>query len=115
MIDLAAQIGLKRPQAVLLVGGKDTGKFEMARKIAALYIQEQYPHPDIIVYEPSRKTPKGRPILSIDEVRDIVNRATMPPMFASDIVVVIRDIHLATIPASNAILKVLEEPGATTK
>ena len=52
--------------------------------------------------------------IKIDEIRDLISRASWAPSVANYRVVVIEDADRLTESASNALLKVIEEPGART-
>ena len=52
--------------------------------------------------------------IKIDEVRDLISRASWAPSVANYRVVVIEDADRLTEAAANALLKVIEEPGART-
>src|SRR6185437_7825594 len=79
-------------------------------------------HPDVVIleralYEPAaigRRTPETQD-LSIDQVRTLVlARAAFPPHEGRAKVFVIRRAEELSVPAANALLKTLEEPGAKT-
>ena len=79
-------------------------------------------HPDVAVlerglYEPAmigRRTPETQD-LSIDQVRTVVlARAAFPPHEGRAKVFIVRRAEELSIPAANALLKTLEEPGART-
>ena len=52
--------------------------------------------------------------IKIDEIRELINRASWAPSVANYRVVVIEDADRLTESAANALLKVIEEPGART-
>jgi DNA polymerase-3 subunit delta' len=52
--------------------------------------------------------------IKIDEVRELISRASWAPSVANYRVVVIEDADRLTEPAANALLKVIEEPGLST-
>jgi DNA polymerase III subunit delta' len=79
-------------------------------------------HPDVVVlerglYEPAtigRRTPEVQEI-SIDQVRTLVlARAAFPPSEGRAKVFIVRRAEELSVPAANALLKTLEEPGANT-
>lgn len=79
-------------------------------------------HPDVVVlerglYEPAtigRRTPEAQEI-SIDQVRTLVlARAAFPPSEGRAKVFIVRRAEELSVPAANALLKTLEEPGANT-
>ena len=63
-------------------------------------------HPDFILLEAGS--------LKIENVRDVIGRASLKPLVSPHRVVLIRDAHLLTIGAQNALLKTLEEPTGQT-
>ena len=79
-------------------------------------------HPDIVVlerglYDPvtiGRRTPETQD-LSIDQIRTLVlARAAFPPHEGRAKVFIVRRAEELSVPAANALLKTLEEPGART-
>ncbi len=79
-------------------------------------------HPDVVLlarglYEPAtigRRTPETQDI-SIDRIRTLVlARAAFPPHEAKAKVFIVRRAEELSVPAANALLKTLEEPGAQT-
>jgi DNA polymerase III subunit delta' len=87
-------------------------------------------HPDLLWVEPTYLdrgkllTPaeaiaagvkrKAPPQLRIEQIREIAEFLSRPPLEASRAVVVIEEAHTMTEAASNALLKTLEEPGQAT-
>lgn len=63
-------------------------------------------HPDVLLVEPDQ----GK--IKIDQIRDLQRDLALSPYMGSWRICVIRDLHLATTEASNALLKTLEEPPA---
>ncbi len=59
--------------------------------------------PDVLVITPEKS-------IGIDEIRTINNFLARKPIQSDKNIVYIKDAHLMTIPAQNAILKILEEP-----
>lgn len=79
-------------------------------------------HPDVVIlerglYEPvtiGRRTPETQD-LSIDQIRTLVlARAAFPPHEGRAKVFIVRRAEELSVPAANALLKTLEEPGART-
>ncbi len=66
-------------------------------------------HPDVVALEPEE--PGKR--IGIDPVRDVIRKMTLRPRHRGPRVSVIRDAHLLTFEAQNAMLKLLEEPPGT--
>jgi len=62
-------------------------------------------HPDIAWIKPEKNK-----AIKIEEVRRVKNALSLKPYEAPVSVCVIEDAHMMTVPASNALLKVLEEP-----
>jgi DNA polymerase-3 subunit delta' len=69
-------------------------------------------HPDLLVVEPEGKKQK---FLKIEQIRGIQKATHARPYEARERVVVLDDAHLMREEASNALLKTLEEPGASTR
>lgn len=103
--------------AYLFVGMAGVGKFTTALAFAkavilesdpqgAVYIQEQV-HPDFMLVEKvDTKT-----MIGIEQInREMETWLALKPYRASRRVVIIKDAHLLSIPAANALLKTLEEP-----
>lgn len=70
-------------------------------------------HPDILRVEPEG-TEASKPVIRIDRIRNLCKTLSMRPYEASMRVVIISDAHTMTTEASNALLKVLEEPPKKT-
>lgn len=91
--------------AYLFMGAKYTGKSETARKIAANLC-----HPvDTHVLECAF----GEKI-KIEEIRDIIGLIRLRPFSSAKKVVIIKNVESLTIESSNALLKTLEEPTASS-
>ena len=69
---------------------------------------EKETNPDLIVY-PKEKA------FQVADAKEIVDNAILSPMIFSEKIYLIHNIDLATVPAQNKILKVLEEPPASVK
>ncbi len=65
-------------------------------------------HPDLLLIEPQRQQ------LRIDQIRDLLRTLSMKPYQAKHRVVIIADAQAMNKEASNALLKMLEEPPADT-
>lgn len=102
------------PQAVLICGAEGSGKYYIARHIAAelLGITESmlYSHRYVMILEPVQGT------ISIDAVRSLQKHLQLKTIGTSKIrrIIIIRDAQAMTTEAQNAILKTLEEPPADT-
>lgn len=57
---------------------------------------------------------RAAPIVRLDQIRDVTQFLSRPPMAAARSVVVIEQAHTMAEPAANALLKTLEEPGQAT-
>ncbi|MCK5451058.1 MAG: DNA polymerase III subunit delta' [Candidatus Omnitrophica bacterium] len=66
---------------------------------------ERSEHPDLIWIKPGKNK-----AIKIDEIRKVKNILNLKPYEASNSVCVIEDAHFMTTAASNALLKVMEEP-----
>jgi len=66
---------------------------------------EKGEHPDVIWIDPERKRR-----IKIDEIRKVKDILNLKPFESDSSVCVIADAHLMTVEASNALLKILEEP-----
>ena len=106
--------------AWLFAGPSDIGKVHLALELAAaLNCSESPPpcgscascqrilqgkHPDVALIAPD----EGR--IKIDQIRELQRVVSLSPYEARRRVCIVRDFHLATVEASNAMLKTLEEP-----
>lgn len=107
-------------QANLFTGPKHIGKTHLALELAAALVCEdedrpcgvcrscqlvqRNAHPDVSLVEPDG----GR--IKIDQVRELQHELALSPYEAAWRVCVIADFETATVQASNALLKTLEEP-----
>ena len=73
-------------------------------------------HPDlhVIVPTPPEKTPKGTPLIRLDEIHELERQASLRPAMAARKVFVIDDAERMTPEGPQAFLKTLEEPPART-
>lgn len=111
-------------QAYLFVGPSSVGKSMTAVRFAAGLLtppggsDEQvararrlalsHSHPDLAVVEP-----EGVSSIGVDQAREIVRRASMAPAEGARTVFLLPEAGTMTEQAANALLKTLEEPGAT--
>ena len=72
------------------------------------HIPEHTPleHPDLFLLSPL----EGKTLISIDQIHDITGRSSFSPVFLSKTVIVIHPADLLSLPAQQALLKVVEEP-----
>lgn len=119
----SAQAG-RLPHALLLSGAEGTGVPEFAAEIAAYRLCFQGSesgacgqckacsllnsgtHPDLKRLEPENKARN----IKVDQVRALVDFMSQTPQIGDWKVAIIQPAHLMNINASNALLKVLEEP-----
>lgn len=109
-------------QAYLFVGPSSIGKAMVASRFAAGLLTPADgavvdrtrrlvlggTHPDLVVVEP-----EGAASIGVDQAREVVRRASMAPIEAARTVFLIPEAGTMTEQAANALLKTLEEPGAT--
>jgi DNA polymerase-3 subunit delta' len=111
-------------QAYLFVGPSSIGKSMMAVRFAAglldppegseeardrsMRLALAQSHPDLVVVEP-----QGVASIGVDQAREVVRKASMAPVEGARTVFLIPEAGTLTEQAANALLKTLEEPGAT--
>lgn len=104
----------KLAHAYLVEGAPGSGRFLLSRTLCALVagnlrdaerIREGL-CPDIHIVEP----PSGRRTIGIDQVRALRSAASVKPSELEFQAFIIKNAHLMTIQAQNALLKLLEEP-----
>lgn len=108
--------------ALMFVGPEGVGKWlwamSLAREVLCLASGEAKcvcascdkvaDHPDLMIMGPESDS------LKIEPVREMIARCQLRPLVSQRRVVLIRDAHLLTIQAQNALLKTLEEPPGGT-
>jgi hypothetical protein len=99
------------PHATLLYGIKGIKKGSFAFRIAKLLLKNEdkvdlLVHPDLHLYHPE----SANSTYTIDQIRDIQEKAVCTPYMASCHVFIIHKADGLTTQASNAFLKTLEEP-----
>lgn len=67
-------------------------------------------HPDVLIIEPPEQKEIG-----VETIREVINQARFMPSLASQRYIIIDGADTITVPAANALLKVLEEPPRTTR
>lgn len=113
------------PQSVLFVGpeavGKFTVAFELAKELggaAAFEPTEGAPTPqDVLVIQPeihATKSAVKELQIKVEEIRRAIDFLSRYPSTGTFRVVIIRDAHLLSEEAQNALLKVLEEPNPSS-
>ena len=100
------------PNAVIITGNKSIGKNILAEEIAQYYLN--YSNEENIVTQDYVKisVEEGSKAIKIDQIREVIDKI----YFKSDRkIIYIKDADKLNINASNAILKILEEPPAGSK
>jgi DNA polymerase-3 subunit delta' len=116
------------PQGLLIAGSAGVGKSLLtdafARSLlcsavedhiacgtcAACLLAEAASHPDYIRLEPEES---GK-VITVDQVRRLIDRLSLKPQYAQSRVVLIRPAHAMNLAAANSLLKTLEEPDPRT-
>jgi len=103
------------PQAILFIGPAHVGKTHIAKKIAREMLniddtRSLNTHPEFMCVE---KADDARTIV-VDDIRRMISQNTHKAFNDNARVVMIKDIHACTLQASNALLKSIEEPRAST-
>lgn len=117
------------PQALLVSGNKGLGKLQLTETFAASLLcsevsQHGFPcgtcqschfiiadtHPDFLRLKPEAP---GK-VIAIDEIRNIIAKLSLKPLYQSWRVLVIEDADLLNMASANAFLKFLEEPTERT-
>jgi len=103
--------------AYLFIGPGGTGKYTTAAAFArALILMDDAPgeayidnnvHPDLMVVEKA----ENKTLIGIEQINQVIEPwLALKPYRASRRVVIVKEAHLLSIPAANALLKTLEEP-----
>lgn len=125
---LAAFSGGRVPHGILIEGPAGSGKSSFARLVAMSILcreEENRPcgacpsckkalagsHPDILTYEGEKGKAKS---FHVEKVRALRGQAYVQPNESDRKVLILEDAHNMTEQAQNALLKVLEEPPAST-
>ncbi len=88
----------------LFVGGRGLGKTTLARLYAQELLKDSLErHPDFIEID-------GASYNGVDEIREIIEQSSYPPLKASYKIYLIDEVHMLSQSAFNALLKILEEP-----
>jgi len=91
--------------AYLFIGAKYAGKSETALKIAALFCHKIDTH--VLECEFGEK-------IKIEEIREVLNLVRLRPFSSEKKVIIIKNVEQLTLESSNALLKTLEEPTASS-
>lgn len=117
------------PQALLITGGKGTGKRQLAEQFAFALLCEHpqadsqgcghchsclllkaHTHPDFMEVQPE----EGKTTIAIDQIRSLITKLTLKPQFERYRVVILNPADKLNNAAANAFLKCLEEPNERT-
>lgn len=117
--------GTHAPNSILIYGKDGLGKKEIARELASFYLcfnknsagycgscpsclnMAGGTHGDFLTISSDNGSQIG-----IEEIRDMIETMSMSAKMQHGKVVIIENIELLTLPAANALLKILEEPAA---
>lgn len=109
------------PQSYLFTGPRELGKklvaCEFARKLMGEENFEQTSHPDLLILEPLHEKEKGkvkRKRISVEAIREARLFLSRYPAQGKRRVLLIDEAEELSIGASNALLKILEEPNETS-
>ncbi|MGE0268019.1 MAG: ATP-binding protein [Candidatus Omnitrophota bacterium] len=91
--------------AYLFIGAKYTGKSETALKIAGMFCDKIDTH--VLECEFGEK-------IKIDEIREVLSLIRLRPFSSEKKVIIIKNVEQLTLESSNALLKTLEEPTASS-
>jgi len=95
------------PSSWIIAGKKSIGKSKLVYKIAREILGDKYNdiHPDLMVVNQENNDD-----ITVDEIRKLHKFIRVAPAISSHKIVIIDDCHKMNINASNALLKILEEP-----
>ncbi len=107
--------------ALLFLGSEGIGKFLVAEQLAQLLLCENPTHeaaddtcPSCILLKqkqhPDLQVIENDGIIKIESIRQLLEQARFAPYLNKAKVIIIRDAHNMNVAASNALLKLLEEP-----
>jgi DNA polymerase-3 subunit delta' len=102
------------PHAILITGPAGSGKLSVAKELAGSLLNtvnlDSYP------YFSHVKKFKNKQDITIEQVREIIKSTNLKIPGSQKIqrVILIEDAHLLSVPAQNALLKILEEPNSGT-
>ncbi|HXY17861.1 MAG TPA: hypothetical protein VEH48_00345 [Candidatus Nitrosopolaris sp.] len=102
--------------ALLITGVAGSGKLSVARATAANLLGLEPSKLEVYPYYSQIQTPEGKQEISIDAIRELIDRLKLKTPGTASIrrVVVIENSQAMSIEAQNSILKTLEEPSAET-
>lgn len=111
--------GEKLPHALLFIGPEHVGKTTLALTLIKSLFETDRPLeliPDVVTIERESdpKTEKMKSNLSVEQVRDFIQRLSMSPMLGAWKVGFIEEAEKLSMAAANALLKTLEEPKGKT-
>lgn len=101
------------PHALMIAGQKGSGKGLFARALTT-QLTGPAPHPDVLLIEPlqNEKSREAAREITVDQIREIGAFLGKTPMLALRKIVLLDSADLLNIAASNALLKLLEDPPA---
>lgn len=105
------QLIATKPHAIMLTGNEGSGKRFIAEVLAERILEETLEnHPYYVHLEPAGKS------FTIDQIRELQKSMKLKTTGKNSIrrVAILQDVHLMTIEAQNALLKLLEEPPEDT-
>lgn len=109
---------LSKFQCFTIIGNKLAARQETVNLANVFKINLQKTSPDIFIISPSKKLPSQEPDpkthILIDQIRDLKRHVFQKPLSLKFKLVIIEEAQRMTIEAQNALLKILEEPPAST-
>jgi DNA polymerase-3 subunit delta' len=99
----------KLPHALLFTGPQGVGKFDVAKALAEKILPPTSTRADLHILEPETQMKS----YSIDQIREVQRLSTYSPYEGGARLFIFKDAERLTAQASNAFLKILEEPPAS--
>ena len=96
----------KLPHALLFTGPQGVGKFDVAKALAEKILPPTSTRADLHILEPETQMKS----YSIDQIREVQRLSTYSPYEGGARLFIFKDAERLTAQASNAFLKILEEP-----